>query len=878
MPSNLNAENRVLPIVGIGASAGGLEALELFIANIPLESGMSFVIVQHQDPTHKGTIAEILQRHTRLPVYLIENKMQVLPNCIYFIPPGFDLSIKNDVLYLLKPLAPRGLRLPIDFFFHSLAKDKQQYGIGVILSGMGSDGTLGLRSIKEKAGAVFVQEPSTAKFDAMPHNAIHAGLVDVVAPVEELPAKIITYLQHLPAFSEEIKLEIPAQNAIQKILLLINTETGHDFSFYKKNTLYRRIERRMGLYQLSSIDDYVRYLKEHTQEIRLLFRELLIGVTRFFRDSVVWDQLKNEILPNLLANRQEGSTLRAWVVGCSTGEEAYSLAIVFKEALEELRPSYKNISLQVFATDLDKDTIMKARAGVFPHNISADVSEVRLRRYFTEDENGYRINKEIREMVIFAPQNVIMDPPFTKLDILTCRNLLIYLDPELQKKLLLLFHYSLNPNGILVLGSAETIGNATYLFDPFPGKTRLFRRLETSRALGHAEFPTSFPRSVSEMPIATPPQGNLHIIPPNLKTLVENILLQMFTPPAVLVTEQGDILFISGKTGKYLEPATGKANLNLFAMAREGLKQALSETFQKAIRQQSPIMLKAVKVRDNGNIQGVDVTVHPLAMREEFTGMILVVFNKVDLPKETKTYKIKSGKVDAERIASLVEELQHEQKNLLLTREEMQNSQEELKSTNEELQSTNEELQSTNEELTTSKEEMQSMNEELQTINNELQAKIDELSRTSNDMHNLLNSTDIAILFLDEVLKVRRFTNQVTSIFKLIPGDTGRQITDLVSELEYPTLAEDTREVLRTLVFKETQVTTSDKRWFTVRIMPYRTLENKIDGVVITFADITVSKHLELELRKKESILKDLLSVQTNTNCKFEPNDGQRSD
>lgn len=851
-------------VVGIGASAGGLEALELFVAQIPIDSGLAFVIVQHQDPTHKGMMVELLQRRTLLPVYQIENQMPVMPNCIYMIPPGLDLTISHNILHLLKPSTPRGLRLPINFFFSSLAEDKKQLSVGVILSGMGSDGTLGVRAIKEHGGAVFVEEPSLAKFDSMPKSVINSGFFDVVAPTVELPGKIISYFQYPSLSFKGDKSAYHDQSAITKILSLIRAETGHDFSLYKKNTLYRRIERRMELYQLSSIQDYAEYLDEHVQEIHLLFKELLIGVTRFFRDPLTWEQLKNDILPTFFSNTKDNNTLRAWVTGCSTGEEAYSLAIIFKEALETLRPTKNHFSLQIFATDLDKDAIDKARKGIFPQNISEDISERRLQRYFTEVEHGYKINQEIRDMLIFATQNVILDPPFTKIDILTCRNLLIYLDPELQKKLLQLFHYSLNPGGILVLGSAETIGGATYLFSPFPGKTRLYRRLESPRTLEHSEFPTSYPRNQTELSMPTLSRTKMNNFPPNLKMLVESLLLQLYSLPAVLAADQGDILYIHGQTGKYLEPATGKANLNVFAMAREGLKQALSESFQKALRQQSPISLKAVKVRTNGHFQAVDVIIHPLALNEEFTKMILIIFKDIELPKETKKSNIKTGKTgkDSDRVATLLEELQYSQKTLQITRDEMQNSQEELKSANEELQSTNEELQSTNEELTTSKEEMQSMNEELQTVNNELQVKIDELSSTSNDMHNLLNSTDIAILFLDEELKVRRFTNQITNIIKLIPGDTGRKITDLVSDLDYPSLTKDTQEVLRTLVFKETQVPTHDDRWFIVRIMPYRTLENKIDGVVITFTDITVSKKLEFELRKTEANLKKLLMAE----------------
>ena len=795
------------PIVGIGASAGGLEALELFLKHVPAGSGLAFVIVQHLDPTHKGILVELLQRVTPMPVVQAKDRLKVAPDRVYVIPPNKDLSILHGVLHLLEPAAPRGLRLPIDFFFRSLADDRQARSIGVILSGMGSDGTLGLRAIKEKAGVVFVQAPASAKFDGMPRSAIAAGLADVVAPAEELPGRIIDYLKHAPlTATPDPSRESKNQSALEKVFILLRTQTGHDFSLYKKSTIYRRVERRMGLHQIDKIATYVRFLRENPQEIELLFKELLIGVTSFFRDPPAWEQLKDEVIPALLAAHPKGGLLRAWASGCSTGEEAYSLAMVFKEALERVKPA-GNFSLQVFATDLDRDAIDRARAGVYPANIAADVSPERLRRFFVQDEHGFRVGKEIRETVIFAPQNVIMDSPFTKLDLLICRNLLIYLDPGIQRKLIPLFHYSLNPGGVLFLGSAETIGAFTGLFVPLAGKKRFYRRIDSALPAEPVEFPSSF---FPDLPHAATVQPQARMPVPNLQALADQLLLQRFSPAAVLTNDKGDILYISGRTGKYLEPAAGKANWNIFAMAREGLRYELNNAWQKALRQKTAARLKGVKVGTNGGVQALDITVQPISEPAALQGMVMIVFTEVATPPETKA----SGKplrasARSDSLAALERELQQAREETQTCREQMQTSQEELKSTNEELQSTNEELQSTNEELTTSKEEMQSLNEELQTVNHELQAKLDELSQANNDMKNLLNSTDIATLFLDEALNVRRFTPQTTSIIKLIAGDAGRPITDITTDLDYPGLAADARQVLRSLVFIEKQVATA---------------------------------------------------------------------
>jgi two-component system CheB/CheR fusion protein len=782
-----------------------------------------------------------------MEVFQVQDRMRVRPDCVYVIPPNKDMSILHGVLHLFEPSAPRGLRLPIDFFFRSLADDRQERSIGVILSGMGSDGTMGLRAIKEKSGLVVVQEPASAKFDSMPRSAIDAGLADLVAPAEELPGRILGFFRHVPVLADPAPaLEEKEQSALEKVVILLRTKTGHDFSQYKKNTAYRRIERRMGIHQIDRIAAYVRFLQENPHEVELLFKELLIGVTSFFRDPAEWEHLRGEVIPWLLAARPAGGVIRAWSAGCSTGEEAYSLAIVFKETLEQLKPK-ESYTLQIFATDLDQDAIDKARQGFFPANIAADVLPERLRRYFIQDENGYRIGKEIREMVIFATQNIIMDPPFTKLDILICRNLLIYLEPELQKKLLPLFHYSLNPGGALFLGSAETVSTFTDLFSPLHAKSRLFRRRESVLR----DEPVAFPATFAPPLPGGPKEAMLPRTAVNLQTLADQLLLRDYAPPAVLVSDQGDILYISGRTGKYLEPAAGKANWNIFVMAREGLRYELTTAFQKVVRQKETVTVKGCLLGVNGGTQGVNLTIRPVENPEALRGMVMIVFHDVaTLPAAKAPGRGNTGAAAGARITELEQDLKRYREELQATREGMQTSQEELKSMNEELQSTNEELQSTNEELTTSKEELQSMNEELQTVNAEQASKVAELSRTSSDMKNLLNSTEIITVFLDGALNVRRFTTGANKLFKLIPGDVGRPLTDIASDLQYSELAENAREVLRTLVFSEKEIAAVDGSWFRVRIMPYRTLENVIDGVVMTFFDITAAKKLEAELRE----------------------------
>jgi two-component system, chemotaxis family, CheB/CheR fusion protein len=834
------------PIVGIGASAGGLEALEQFFSNVPIECGMAFVIIQHLDPNHVGIMPELLQRSTPMKVVQVTDHLKVQPNHVYVIPPNKNMSILNGYLHLFEPVELRGLRLPIDYFFRSLADDQQEKSVGVILSGMGSDGSLGLKSIKEKHGIVVVQDPSTAKFDGMPISALNAVVVDIMAEANELPAKLIAFLKISPATAMKSEVDEKSISNLEKIVILLRTQKGHDFSLYKKNTLFRRIERRMNVHQIAKIANYVRFLQENPNELEILFKELLIGVTNFFRDAEVWEKLKEKVLPDLFNKLSNGHVLRAWITGCSTGEEAYSLAITFKEACEKLKHD-KNFTLQIFATDIDSDAIEIARTGLFSQNVAGDVSPYRISRFFTKEEGGFRVNTSIREMVVFATHNVIKDPPFTKLDLLLCRNLLINMEADLQKKLMNLFYYSLNAGSVMILGSAENENSQNNQFIPIDSKLKIYKRSVVTVTHEMTDFPATFTHKRKIKVNETKSEKDSG----NIQTLTDQLLLQRFAPASVLINREGDILYITGKTGKYLEPAAGKANWNIYAMAREGLNHELPGAIRKAKQNYEPVKLHNIKTGTNGGTQNVDVTLQLIEKPEAIRGTIILVFSDVtDVPKPTRRKLKTSSTGTTLREQELELELQRAKEELQTVREEMTTTQEELKSTNEE-------MQSTNEELTTSKEEMQSMNEELQTVNIELQSKIADFMVANNDMKNLLNSTDIATLFLDKELNIRRFTDEITKVFKLRQTDLGRPFTDLVTDLQYPDIKDHANEVLRTLIFKETNISTNDRRWFTVRIMPYRTFDDRIDGLVITFIDISEAKKLEAELNKTNTLLRE---------------------
>lgn len=816
--SKTNSDNKKFPIVGIGASAGGLEALEQFFANTPSNAGIAYVVVQHLDPNHIGIMDELLQRVTPMKVIQITDGLKIVPDCVYVIPPNKSVSILNGVLHLFKPVEKHGLRLPINTFFRSLAEDQKDNSVGIILTGMGSDGSLGLKSIKESNGIVVVQSPDTAKFDSMPINATNAVIADIIAPVDELPAKLISFLKYIPDAKTRTEIDSNYNINHDKIIILIREQIGHDFSNYKKNTLYRRIERRKGVHQFENIKKYVDFLQENPNEIEILFKELLIGVTSFFRDHDVWEKLKEETLPALIKKLPKGYVLRAWVTGCSTGEEAYTLAIIFKEVVAKLKRN-DDITLQVFATDLDADAIEIARKGIFTSAIISDVSSQRIKRFFIREGSGYRLNAAIREMVVFATQNLIKDPPFTKLDILTCRNLMIYLEPDLQRKLLSLFNYSLISGGIMILGTAETLGSNREEFKTLDSKLKIFKRTTKGEFAELLDFPSAFTR--------LKPKASEYKITPkkieNVQTVAEQIMLQHYAPASVMVNQRGDILFITGRTGKYLEPAAGKTNINIHAMAREGLRELLPGVFRKANLSYDPVLLRKIKIGNNGGNQLVDVTVQRIETPNSVRDLLIVVFSDVGEILDNDVIISKTGKQFPDNTQKDLEgELAQSYQDIQELREEMQTSQEELKSTNEELQSTNEELQSTNEELTTSKEEMQSLNEELQTVNSELQSKVNDSIRTNNDIKNLLNSTEIATLFLDKEFKIRRFTDSLINIFKLRQADVGRPFTDLVNDLNYPEILQHCEQVLKNLAIIETEITSSDNRWFIVRIIPYR--------------------------------------------------------
>ncbi len=833
---------RSVRIVGLGASAGGLVPLEQFLAAVPAASGLAYVVVQHLDPTHKAMLAELLQRSTAMPVREVNKAEHVESDVVYVIPPNAELRLNGDHLLPAAPSQPHGQRLPIDVLFSSLARELGELAIGVVLSGMGADGTLGLQAIRAQGGLTLAQRPESAQFDAMPRSAIAANCVDIIDEPAEMPARILAMTRQPAEPAADAASALPPLDAI---LRLVHQQTRHDLSLYKPNTLLRRIARRMAVHNLSSMEAYESFLRQNPQEIELLFKEVLIGVTAFFRDPEVWVELKDAVLPQLLAQHAaEGRKLRAWVAACSTGEEAFSLAMLFTELIEVL-PQYRDFELQIFATDLSADAIARARNGHYPAASVQDLSPQRLARFFTEQAGGYRIDQRLREMVLFAQHDVILDPPFTRLDLLLCRNLMIYFDVSLQKRLLALFHYSLRPGGVLLLGGSETVGRSQSMFRPLHQKSRLYWRNHNGGPISALTFPThrrlKSTTNTQESKLIHP-----QATPTNLQTLADQVVLQAFAPAAVLVNEAGDIVYINGRTGRYLEPAAGKANWNIHVMARPGLRAQLAVALRSAMQSASAVELRGLRIDDDASAM-VDITVQPVLQPKALQGMVMIAFRDAQPPPHQRSRRTKAaGTPDA----ALTAELMRSQEEIRALRQEMHASQEELQAANEELQSTNEELQSANEELTTSKEEAQSMNEELQTINGELQAKLDDLALAQSDMQNLLNSTDIATLFLDNGLNVRRFTEQITRVIHLREGDIGRPLSELASTLIYPELNADVKETLRTLAFTEKQIATTDGHWFSVRIMPYRTLSNVIQGAVITFVDITRAKELEAQLRK----------------------------
>ena len=841
-PTSTRSEPEGFPIVGIGASAGGLEALEVFFRHMPVDSDMAFVVVSHQPPGRTSLLPSLLRPCTGMQLHEAADGMQVQPNHVYLAQAGKNLALLNGALHLMEPDQRDRVPLPIDYFFRSLADDQKHKAIGIILSGTGTDGTLGLKAIKGESGMTMAQEVESAKYGGMPRSAIAAGAIDVIRPVTQMPEQLIAYARGLfkaPPLSDLAPMELDRAEILHKIFVLLRDRSGCDFSLYKANTSRRRIERRMNVHQIEDLNQYLRFVQVNPEELDTLFHELLIGVTSFFRDHQAFEVFAQKGLPLLFDNKPEGASVRIWVAGCSTGEEAYSLAMVLREYLSEAKIRRR---VEIFATDLDPQAIEIARAGLYPAGISGDVTPARLQRFFTKEDSWYRVKKEIRDLVVFAPHNLLTDPPFTKMDLLSCRNLMIYLEPKAQQKLLATFHYALRPNGLLWLGSSETTGGFEERFKSVDKKWKLFTRDETPSSLPYLErLAIGTPHVNVDTVTSGNPAGTAGA--QTVTALIEQLLLERHVPPSVIANAQGEIIYVHGHTGAYLEPAPGPPPQHLLDMVREGLKYELSSMLQQAAGPKTEIVRHGIRVRANGVINVVNVTIRRIAEPEALRGLLWVTFETV--PTLHKREKGRSKSSSRLVQAGLQHELEETKQRLQHTIEELQTSNEELKSSNEELQSTNEELQSTNEELETAKEELQSLNEELVTVNAELQGKLEELSGVNDDLANLLNSTEVATIFVDNDLCIKRFTPEAKKVVNLILSDVGRPLSDISSKLISNQLFEDTQEVLQTLVFKEREVQTSDGSWYFLRILPYRTAKNTIEGLVLTFLNITKTRLAE---------------------------------
>jgi len=840
------------PIVGIGASAGGLEALETLFDNMPPALRIAIVIIQHLSPKHKSIMASLLRKHTPMTVLEIEDGMMIKPSCVYLNPPDKNVAIINRQLYLTEPLQTHGINLPIDSFFRSLSEDLAEKAICIILSGTATDGTLGIKAVKGEGGMAMVQDPDSAKYGGMPNSAISTGLVDFILPLEKIPGELIKYVQH-PYIDRPERIEKGEQqfkNYVQKMLGLIRTRTGHDFSKYKQTTIRRRIERRMALHQLNSLKAYMAYLEKTPVEVDILFKDLLIGVTNFFRDNQAFEILNKKVIPQLINNQGNDAPLRIWVAGCATGEEAYSLAILFTEALSEHR---KQLSIQIFASDIDIEAIEFARAAIYPASIAADVSPARLDRFFLKENDSYRVRNQIRDMIVFAPQNIIKDPPFSRLNLVTCRNLLIYMEPVLQKKLLPLFHYTLVPNGFLFLGTSESIGEFSHLFSMVAAKWKIFKRkpyIDDSVAnYPRTPFYDILPQPAGPDERRVPTVADIH-------NSAERIVLENYAPPCVLINDRFEILHFIGHTDPYLSMPSGKASFNILNMAREGLRYKLNIALHQALKQKKTITNKGLELKHNDKLRTVDLVIRPMKESTFSQAFMLVIFDDKTFHQSVQKNKKADNDTADPYLLKLERELLSTREYLQSTNEELETSNEELKSSNEELQSVNEELQSTNEELETSKEELQSTNEELVTVNAELLKKVEELSEVNNDINNLLASTEIGTIFLDINLCIRRFTPAVIKILNLIHTDIGRPIIDITTKIQRDDLYDRAKEVLHTLVRQELEVQDKNGVWYSMRITPYRTLENVIDGVVLNFVDVSRLKEIK-HLNRLATVVRD---------------------
>ena len=844
-------------VVGVGASAGGLSAFTTLLDGLPEKPGLAFVLVPHLHPEHPSLMAQLLAAHTAMPVEDAHEGVIAVPNRVYVIPAGKYMVIENGALHLIQPplgpLSAAGQPTAIDTFLHSLAVDMQHRAIGIVLSGTSNHGTAGLREIKDRGGLTLVQTPESAHFPQMPRNAIAAGVADQVLAPEEMAAALRDYAAtqlRIGAWSDAVA-DDPDRELITPVLAILKARTKYDFRGYRKTMLLRRVRRRMGLCQITTLSEYMDKLRTDSDEVEHLFQDMLIGVTSFFRDPTAFEVLGQRVLEDLVQRADSDRPVRVWVAGCASGEEAYSIAMLL---IETFTRRQRVVNLQLFATDIDEASLEIARQGVYPKSIKADVSTERLSQFFTvENDDRYRVKKELRESVVFAPHNLIRDAPFSHLDLISCRNLLIYFTPEVQQQVIALFHFALRPDGYLLLGPSESVGPHRDLFQTVSEKWRLFRRTAALRTRA-----MTFPMTHAPVPVSSTEVGPQSGIgrPRDVGLLAERILLDEYAPAAVLVSERFEILYFYGPAGDYLELPTGRPTLYLMDLLRHGLRNRVRAACHRAARDHATVDLPDARVERNGRLVRVHVRVRSVTMPKQMDGMLLISFSDVDAPSRNGEHASEEAPASTPEELALTQQLELE---LATTRDELQSSIEELESANEELKasneeamSANEELQSANEELETSKEELQSLNEEMNTVNNQLEEKVQELERSNNDISNLLASTDIATVFLDTQMRIQRFTPRTTRLLNLRSGDTGRPLAELSPNFEDDSLLADAEQVLKRLIPLEKEIKANDGAHYLRRIQPYRTHDNRIDGVAVTFVDITQRSESEAAVRASE--------------------------
>ena len=854
-------QSRQFPVVGIGASAGGLEAFTNLLAQLPAQTGMAYVLVQHLDPTHESQLAGLLSKVTHLPVTEVTDGMAIVPDHVYVIPPNTNMAIVRGVLKLTPRGEAHNQHLPLDTFFRSLAADQQGRAIGVILSGTGSDGSLGLAEIKAVGGITFAQDAQSAKFPAMPLNAINAGCVDFVLPPEEIARELgrvarHDYLSPTPAAESD-----NGSDDFRKTLTVLRSATGVDFSHYRDTTIRRRISRRMAIHHKETLADYVQFLEENTPEADALYHDILINVTSFFRDPETFDALREIVLPGIVAGKSPETPIRIWVPGCSTGQEAYSLAITLLEFLDQkaIRPP-----IQIFGTDInDLASIEKARVGLYPHSIESEVSPERLRRFFTKEDGGYRVGKSIRDMCVFARQNVAADPPFSRLDLISCRNLLIYLGGPLQKRVIPTFHYALNPGGYLLLGAAETIGRFTDLFTPADKKHNIFRRTATvARTYPFFNAEANQARTPAVKVVA----GERTVGIADMQREADRIVLGRFAPAGVLVNDELEVLQFRGRTGPYLEMPSGEASFSLLRMARDSLFLELRSATDEARKTDAPVRRRNVRIRDEHEVRRVNLEVIPIRPAGQAQRCLLVLFEEASAAAAPDVAVAPPAEVqpalpDQGEVAQLRRELTSAKEYLQAIIEQQNATNEELQSANEEVLSSNEELQSTNEEMQTAKEELQSTNEELHTVNEELRCRNHEVGQVNDDLTNTLGSVKIPIVMLGRDLRIRRFTPAAGTLLNLIPEDLGRPLIDIRQTLDVVDLEAMLLEVIATVAITKREVRSRDGRWYLLRLHPYRTADDRIDGVVMVLHDIDEEKRIKEQLAHASEVKDYFMAV-----------------